>query len=126
MTKQVEKPDWVENGTKTTGMINRVLTLWEMQRRGLLDMSHGSKVELAKFFGISRMTLDRALAAMVEAQPEVDRMLRRVDPDYLAKQATAEQIARYRFGQRDLPGAWLDEDQYNEVLQLAGLAEEKQ
>lgn len=121
MTKQLERPDWVANGAKTQAMINRVLALWEMQRLGLLDMSHGSKGELVKLFGVSRMALDRALGAVVDAQPEVDKILRRVDPNYLAKQATAEQLARERFTQREFPGAWLDEDQYNEVLQLAGL-----
>jgi hypothetical protein len=124
MAKQLERPDWVENGAKTQAMINRVITLWEMQRLGLLDLSHGSKKELVELFGVSRMALDRALGAVVDARPEVDKVLRRVDPNYLAKQATAEQLARQRFDQRSEPGAWLDETQYNEVLQLAGMPPE--
>jgi hypothetical protein len=124
VAKQLEKPDWVENGTKTKGLVSRVLVLWELQRMGKLDMTHGAKTELAKFFGVTRMTLDRTLAMVVEVQPEVERLLRRADADYVVKPATAEEIARQRFDQRSEPGAWLDDTQYNEVLQLAGMPPE--
>lgn len=125
MSKQI-KPEYMESGDRTLGMVSRILVLWELQRMGKLDLTHGAKTELVKFFGISRPTLDRALAAVADAQAEVDEMLRKLDPDYLTKQLTVEQLARQRFARRDAPGAWLDEDQYNEVLQLAGLSEDKQ
>lgn len=121
MTKQLEKPDWAETGTKTQGLINRTLVLWELQRQGKLDLRQGTKVELAKFFGVSRTALDRSLAAVVDAQDEVDRMLRKVDPTYLSKQAQMVAVARERYAQRNVADKWVDEDQYQEMLQVAGI-----
>lgn len=121
--KGLAKPDWAETGVKTQGLINRTLVLWELQRLGKLDLRQGAKVELAKLFGVSRPALDRSLAAVVDAQEEVDRILRKIDPTYLSKQAQMAALARERYAQRDVAGVWVDEDQYSEMLQVAGIEE---
>lgn len=123
LTKQLEKPAWAETGNKTQGLINRTLVLWELQRQGKLDLRQGAKVELAKSFGVSRMALNRSLAAVVDAQAEVDRMLRKVDPTYLSIQSEMAAVARQRYAQRNIPGEWVDEDQYKQMLQVAGIEE---
>lgn len=108
--------------TKTRALIARVITLWELKRAGRLDLSHGAKVDFARFFGVSRPTMDNALLALAEAEEDVAEILKRKIPSRSAgKLAGIEQLACERLARRAEPGAWLDETQYNEVLQLAGL-----
>lgn len=117
----LEKPDWVENGTKTKSIINRTLVLWELQRQGKLDLSHGMKSQLAEMFGVGRNALDRSLAAVVEAQDDVDQFLRKIDPTYLQQQAKQTKRARQLYAQRSVKGTFLDEDEYKHTLKAAGL-----
>jgi hypothetical protein len=46
----------------------RALAIWQMQEKGLLDLSYGNKNDLAEKLGISRWTLDRTLAVLAQAK----------------------------------------------------------
>lgn len=123
MTKSLEKPDWAKVGEKTQELVNRTLVLWELQRRGKINLRKGDKSKLAEFFGVGRMALDRAIAAAVNAQDDVDSMLRHLDPNYVLMQTEIVSSTRDLYPSHDEPDRFLDEDQYNQVLHLAGIEE---
>lgn len=53
---------------RSTNRTARALAIWSLQQKGLIDLSHGSKVSLAKKLGISRHTLDRTLEIIDQAK----------------------------------------------------------
>ncbi len=116
-----DSPTWSDTGARSIDIVKRTIVLWELLRQGKLDVGYGTKGPLAEALGVTRHTLGRNIAAIDEAQSDVDRILRQLDPTYLQQQAEQSKLARQLYASRHIPGTFLDEDEYEQALKDAGL-----
>lgn len=94
---------------RSTNQTARALAIWQLQEKGLLDLSYGNKNDLAEKLGISRWTLDRALAVLTQAKQ-------------LAKELELALISEKRYEEMKAePAQCISEEEYNRLLQAEGL-----
>lgn len=95
---------------RSTNQTARALAIWQMQEKGLLDLSYGNKNDLAEKLGISRWTLDRTLAVLTQAKQ-------------LAKELELALLSERRYEEMKAdPAMCISDEEYNRLLQAEGLA----
>ena len=95
---------------RSTNQTARALALWQMQQKGLIDLSYGNKTELATKLGVSRWTLDRTLEVLNQAKV----LARELELAMLSDQRLQEML--------HTPAMSVGEEEYQQALKSAGLA----